>query len=129
MRSRINLLDGCDDHEAVLDVGAATVQMRTSTLLMLVLLLQLVKLPRLMHHYLIPEDADPALGLYFGGPGQRKLVRKGHSRRRLEMIDGPLVQYFGRCGLMNLAQPIDIGIALAPSIPCCAHRRLSLNRS
>ena len=100
MRSRINLLDGCDDHEAVRDVGAATVQMRTSTLLMLVLLLQLVKLPRLMHHYLIPEDADPALGLNFGGPGQRKLppqsfylgvVRKGHSRRRLKMIDGPLV--------------------------------------
>jgi hypothetical protein len=53
-----------------------------------------------MHHYLIPEDADPALGLDFGGPGQRKLppqsfylcvVRKGHSRRRLKMIDGPLV--------------------------------------
>ena len=25
MISRINLLDGCDDHEAVCDVGAATV--------------------------------------------------------------------------------------------------------
>ena len=74
--------------------------MQASMFLVLVLLLQLVKLPCLMHHYLIPEDADPVLGLDFGGPGQRKLlpqpfylgvVRKGHSRRRLEMIDGPLV--------------------------------------
>ena len=75
--------------------------MRTSMLfVLLLLLLKLAKLPRLMHHYLIPEDADPALGLDFGGPGQRKLppqsfdlcvVRKGHSRRRLKMIDGPLV--------------------------------------
>jgi hypothetical protein len=69
-------------------------------LLVLALLLQLVKLPHQMHHYLIPEDADPVLGLDFGRPGQCKLsplpfylgvIRKGHSRRRLEMIDGPLV--------------------------------------
>ena len=43
-------------------------------LLLLALLLQLVKLPRLMDIFdLIFEDADPAFGLDFGGLSQREV--------------------------------------------------------
>ncbi len=101
-------------------------------MLVFVLLLQLVKLPCPMDLYLIPEDADPALRLDFVRHGQSELPlqpfylgvgRKGQ-RRRLDIIDDPLVQfiqYFGRCGLSNQAQPVNIGIALASSVSCRAH--------
>ena len=111
-------------------------------LLVLVVLLQLVKLHCLVDLYLIPEDAgDPALRLDFGGHGPRELppqpfqlgvvrkpqpfqlgdVGKGHRRRRLETIDGPpsawFIECFVRFRLSYLVQPMDIGIALAPTLP------------